>query len=279
MKTTHNRQKSYVDHRQKDLEFEVKEKVFLTVTPLKGVMKFGLIRKLSTHNIRPFEILKTIRKYIHDTSHVIEYGSLKVFKNFTYEEMLVKILDKKDLVYQNRTIPLVKLTLVKTSTLASANELLNKFMGSDNKSNGRTQRVKENGVILRSVSPNKSNVGLPYAPENWPNPGDNWSWKVGKRIAITGHYLDSEPRFCRDCCCILCCKTINSTFGGYHYIKCEAVVGEGYLTCEATDSRDEIEKILNIGICLLRGSQKVSAKELHNRIEFVIAKVKQFASR
>lgn len=133
----------------------------------------------------------------------------------------------------------------------------------------------------------------------------------------------SEPRFCRDCCCILCCKTINSTFGGYHYIKCEAVVGEGRICghiahiecalrsymagtvggsigldaeyycrrcdartdlvshvtrllqiCEAIDSRDEIEKILNIGICLLRGSQKESAKELHNRFEFVIAKVK-----
>lgn len=138
----------------------------------------------------------------------------------------------------------------------------------------------------------------------------------------------NEPRFCRECCCILCCKTINSTFGGCHYIKCEAVVGEncvcGHIahiecalrsymagtvggnigldaeyccrrcdartdlvshvakllqTCETIDSRDEIEKILNIGICLLRGSQKASAKELHNRIEFIVAKVKHSASR
>lgn len=37
----------------------------------------------------------------------------------------------------------------------------------------------------------------------------------------------SEPRFCRDCCCILCCKPVDYTYGGYSFIKCEAVVGEG----------------------------------------------------
>lgn len=65
-------------------------------------------------------------------------------------------------------------------------------MGSDisNESNGGTHRVRENGVTLRSVSVDESGVGLPYAPENWPSPGDNWRWKVGKRVAITGHYLD-----------------------------------------------------------------------------------------
>ncbi|KAI8006748.1 Protein root UVB sensitive 6 [Camellia lanceoleosa] len=35
----------------------------------------------------------------------------------------------------------------------------------------------------------------------------------------------SEPSFCRDCCCILCYKTINSSYGGYSFIKCEAMVG------------------------------------------------------
>ena len=34
----------------------------------------------------------------------------------------------------------------------------------------------------------------------------------------------SEPRFCRDCCCILCSKTIDLNYGGYSYIKCEAMV-------------------------------------------------------
>lgn len=56
--------------------------------------------------------------------------------------------------------------------------------------NGCTPRAKKNELILRPVSQDESGEGLPYAPENWPNPGDNWSWRVGKRVAITGHFLD-----------------------------------------------------------------------------------------
>ncbi|PPR93428.1 hypothetical protein GOBAR_AA27244 [Gossypium barbadense] len=132
----------------------------------------------------------------------------------------------------------------------------------------------------------------------------------------------NEPRFCRDCCCILCSKTIDLKHGGYSYIKCEAMVN-GYIcghvahlncalrsymagtvggsigldaeyycrrcdtktflvphvttvlkTCESIDSRDEIEKILNIVVCILRGSQKSNAKGLLNRIESAIKEVR-----
>ena len=37
----------------------------------------------------------------------------------------------------------------------------------------------------------------------------------------------SEPGFCRDCCCILCCKTVSSSYGGYSYIRCQALLN-GY---------------------------------------------------
>lgn len=56
--------------------------------------------------------------------------------------------------------------------------------------NGSTHRVNKSDLILRPVSQDESGEGLPYAPENWPNPGDNWTWRVGKRVAITGHFLD-----------------------------------------------------------------------------------------
>ncbi|CAB4292062.1 unnamed protein product [Prunus armeniaca] len=305
-------------------------------------------------------------------------------------------------------------------------------------SDGSTPRPKENGCSLKPVSPDESGEGLPYAPVNWPNPGDTWRWKVGKRVSGAGHYLDrylylpkslrnaglttrkkygfasklaveryiqtafpganineffasfswripaqksslangtarlkhvpcippseesdsqsdtvcckagnkmcnslleqsenpplavmecdiccTEPKFCRDCCCILCCKTINSSYGGYDYIRCEAMMDESCIcghaahidcalrcymagtvggsigldseyycrrcdartdlvshvtrilhTCESLDSRDDIEKILNLGVCILRGSQKTSANELLKRIEVVIAKLK-----
>ncbi|XP_028098329.1 uncharacterized protein LOC114298033 [Camellia sinensis] len=57
-------------------------------------------------------------------------------------------------------------------------------------SNGSTAGVKENGLRLYPVSATDSGEGLPYAPEDWPNPGDVWSWKVGKRVAHSGCFLD-----------------------------------------------------------------------------------------
>ncbi|GJM96597.1 hypothetical protein PR202_ga13452 [Eleusine coracana subsp. coracana] len=39
----------------------------------------------------------------------------------------------------------------------------------------------------------------------------------------------TEPGFCRECCCILCRRTIDNSFGGYSFIKCEAVVEENYI--------------------------------------------------
>lgn len=51
--------------------------------------------------------------------------------------------------------------------------------------------------------------------------------------ALPGHMVCdiccTEPHFCRDCCCILCCKTIDIAYGGYSFIRCEAVIGEGVI--------------------------------------------------
>ena len=49
-----NRQKSYSDHRIRDLEFHEGDSVFLKVSPFKGVMRFGKKGKLSPKYIRPF---------------------------------------------------------------------------------------------------------------------------------------------------------------------------------------------------------------------------------
>lgn len=56
------------------------------------------------------------------------------------------------------------------------------------KSNASASR--ENGLNLYPVSINSSGEGLPYAPEDWPNPGDNWGWKTGRRIAASGNFVD-----------------------------------------------------------------------------------------
>ncbi|KAH0658569.1 hypothetical protein KY289_027317 [Solanum tuberosum] len=43
--------------------------------------------------------------------------------------------------------------------------------------------------------------------------------------------------------------------------------------CTSVASYADIEKILNVGICILRGSQNSSAKELLHRIESINAKL------
>ncbi|XVE65992.1 hypothetical protein DITRI_Ditri08aG0045500 [Diplodiscus trichospermus] len=304
--------------------------------------------------------------------------------------------------------------------------------------NGSRPTEREADLHLIPVSPEASGVGLPYASVDWPEKGDVWTWKVGRRVTITGHFLDrylyppnrlrplvnsgrkrgfdsklsversvkaafpdadikaffasfswkipakkhsltnvarasflappeeisdlsvsdpkydgltckagnkncnslvaesespslvlspcdlccSEPHFCRDCCCVLCSKTIDLNYGGYSYIKCEAMVdgcicghvahlncalrsymagtvggsigldAEYYCrrcdaktslvphvtrllqTCESIDSRDDIENILNIGFCILRGTEETNARGLLNRIESAITKLK-----
>ncbi|KAA0051223.1 pol protein [Cucumis melo var. makuwa] len=74
--------KSYADVRRKDLEFNVGDKVFLKVAPMKGVLRFEKKGKLSSHFVGPFEILERIcpvayrlalppsLSAIHDVFHV-----------------------------------------------------------------------------------------------------------------------------------------------------------------------------------------------------------------
>ncbi|KAG8098133.1 hypothetical protein GUJ93_ZPchr0013g36854 [Zizania palustris] len=38
-----------------------------------------------------------------------------------------------------------------------------------------------------------------------------------------------NPGFCRECCCIFCRRVVDYSFGGYSYIKCEAVLEENYI--------------------------------------------------
>ncbi|XP_057783430.1 uncharacterized protein LOC131001164 isoform X2 [Salvia miltiorrhiza] len=284
------------------------------------------------------------------------------------------------------------------------------------------------GLSLYPVSVHDSGEGLPYAPQDWPNPGDNWRWKVGKRIAVSGYFMDrylyvpsrfrkmgdrkgfasrlslehyirekfpgadvdaffasfswripsklfkkadkemlrllhepaenpgsdsvarckagnrfcsslaaredsgseimfcdiccGEVGFCRDCCCILCSQTIDKASEEYNSIRCEADIGgnacghschidcalRAYMAgtvggtigldaeyycrrcdsrtdlvshvtrlindCESNGSQDDIEKILNVGIRVLRGSNRTSAKQLLGHIQLAMSKLK-----
>ncbi|XP_070007551.1 uncharacterized protein [Nicotiana sylvestris] len=52
-----SRQKSYADKRRRDLVFTIRDKVFLRVSPMKGVMQFGKRGKLSPRFIGLYEML------------------------------------------------------------------------------------------------------------------------------------------------------------------------------------------------------------------------------
>ncbi|WMV23522.1 hypothetical protein MTR67_016913, partial [Solanum verrucosum] len=60
LKTAQSHQKSYTDVRRRALEFEVDDWVYLEVSPMKGVMRFGKKGKLSPRYIGPYRITKRI---------------------------------------------------------------------------------------------------------------------------------------------------------------------------------------------------------------------------
>ncbi|KAL0549259.1 hypothetical protein IC582_013740 [Cucumis melo] len=133
MHTAQSRQKSYADVRRKDLEFEVGDKVFLKVAPMRGVLRFEKRGKLSPRFVGPFEILERIgpvayrlalppslstvhdvfhvsmlRKYVPDPSHVVDYEPLEIDENLSYVEQPVEVLAREVKTLRNKEIPLVK---------------------------------------------------------------------------------------------------------------------------------------------------------------------------
>jgi hypothetical protein len=57
MATAKSRQKSYADRCRKPIEFEVRDFIYLKVSPMKSVKRFGVKRKLAPRYVGPFQIL------------------------------------------------------------------------------------------------------------------------------------------------------------------------------------------------------------------------------
>ncbi|KAL4039222.1 hypothetical protein IC575_002871 [Cucumis melo] len=133
MHTAQSRQKSYADVRRKDFEFEVGDKVFLKVAPMRGVLRFERRGKLSPRFVGPFEILERIgpvayrlalppslstvhdvfhvsmlKKYVSDPSYVVDYEPLEIDENLSYTEQPVEVLAREVKTLRNKEIPLVK---------------------------------------------------------------------------------------------------------------------------------------------------------------------------
>ena len=133
MKAAQSRQKSYANNRRRALQFAVNDKVFLKVSPTKGIQRFGVKGKLSPKFIGPFDVLRRIgevayelalppslakvhnvfhvsqlRKYIHDPSHILAHEPLQIDEHLAFEERPLRILDTRVKQLRNSNIPLVK---------------------------------------------------------------------------------------------------------------------------------------------------------------------------
>jgi len=51
-------QKSYADKRRKPIEFAVDDHMYIKVSPMKGVQRFGVKRKLAPRYVGPYRILE-----------------------------------------------------------------------------------------------------------------------------------------------------------------------------------------------------------------------------
>ncbi|GJT35525.1 putative reverse transcriptase domain-containing protein [Tanacetum coccineum] len=82
MQAAHDRQKSYADLKRKPMEFQVRDKVMLKVSPWKGVVRFGKRGKLNPRYVGPFKVLEKVGEVayklelpeelsrVHNTFHV-----------------------------------------------------------------------------------------------------------------------------------------------------------------------------------------------------------------
>ncbi|RVW34757.1 Retrovirus-related Pol polyprotein from transposon 412 [Vitis vinifera] len=91
LKAAQSRQKSYVDNRRQDLEFEVGDHVFLKVSPMKSIMRFERKKKLNPRFVGPFEL-----------------EPIQIYEDLTYEEVSVQIVDVMDKVLRHVVVKLVK---------------------------------------------------------------------------------------------------------------------------------------------------------------------------
>jgi hypothetical protein len=80
LKLAQSRQKSYANHRRRNLSFQVRDFVYLKVSPMRGLHRFKICRKHAPRYIGPFEILEQRgevayqlelpQSEVHDVFHV-----------------------------------------------------------------------------------------------------------------------------------------------------------------------------------------------------------------
>nr|GEX10094.1 putative reverse transcriptase domain-containing protein [Tanacetum cinerariifolium] len=128
-----DRQKSYADLKRKPMEFEVKDRVILKVSPWKGVVRFDKRGKLNLRYVGPFKVLAKVGKVayrlelpqelskVHHTFHVSNLKKcyvdeplvmllegIHVDDKLQFAEEPIKIIEREIKRLKQSRIPLVK---------------------------------------------------------------------------------------------------------------------------------------------------------------------------
>jgi hypothetical protein len=128
------RQKNYADKRRIPMYFLVRDYVYLKVSPMKGVSRFGVKGKLEPRYIGPFPILERYGpvayrlqlpetlSVVHNVFHVsqlkkclrvpdrtIEVTDVALEPDLTYSEHPIRVLDQRDMITQRKTLKFYKI--------------------------------------------------------------------------------------------------------------------------------------------------------------------------
>jgi hypothetical protein len=117
LRVAQSRQKSYADHRRRELIFEVGDFVYLKVSPMRGLLRFKVWGKLAPRFIGPFKILEKkgeaayeleLSPQLSDVHNVFHVSQLKKCLHVPEEQIPMEDLDAKDLSYQEYPIKILE---------------------------------------------------------------------------------------------------------------------------------------------------------------------------
>nr|GEX28277.1 putative reverse transcriptase domain-containing protein [Tanacetum cinerariifolium] len=133
MQAAHDRQKSYTDLKHKLMEFQIRDRVMLKVSPWKGIVRFGKRGKLNPRYVEPFKVLDKVGTVayklelpqelnrVHNMFHVsnlkkchaneslaVPLDGLHVDDKLYFVEEPVEIVDREVKRLKRSCIPLVK---------------------------------------------------------------------------------------------------------------------------------------------------------------------------
>ncbi|WVZ99579.1 hypothetical protein U9M48_044849 [Paspalum notatum var. saurae] len=122
LKRAQSRQKSYSDKRRRPLVFEVNDHVYLRVSPMKGVHRFGVKGKLAPRYVGPFKITSkqwagclpvgvTPTSGCECRKKQVDTSQIEIEPDLTYEERPIKILDRKTKSNKKKSNQLLQSTM------------------------------------------------------------------------------------------------------------------------------------------------------------------------